>query len=170
MLTATAIGGAPFVTVGIFIFAWTAFPHVHWIVPIVGTAFFGAGCVILCLFYNTYIYTKLMPSCSVVLVYSGIFTFLVDAYPEFAASALAANSFARSSFAGIFPLFGTQSTYNQVDPGIRELTFDNHSVQRARHSLGVVLVGILNAFDASISVRNQPPLIILYKFFELTEL
>lgn len=44
-----------------------------------------------------------------ILVYSGIFTFLVDAYPEYAASALAANSFARSTFAGIFPLFGTQS-------------------------------------------------------------
>lgn len=36
------------------------------------------------------------------LVFSGIFTFLVDAYPLYAASALAANSFARSSFAGKF--------------------------------------------------------------------
>jgi hypothetical protein len=44
-----------------------------------------------------------------ILVYSGIFTFLVDAYPTFAASALAANSFTRSSFGGIFPLFGMQS-------------------------------------------------------------
>lgn len=35
-----------------------------------------------------------------VLCFSGIFTFLVDAYPMYAASALAANSFARSSFAG----------------------------------------------------------------------
>ena len=39
---------------------------------------------------------------------SGIFTFLVDAYPLYAASALAANSFARSSFAAAFPLFGDQ--------------------------------------------------------------
>lgn len=46
---------------------------------------------------------------STILVYSGIFTFLVDAYPTFAASALAANSFARSLFGGIFPLFGIQS-------------------------------------------------------------
>lgn len=45
----------------------------------------------------------------VILVYAGIFTFLVDAYPTFAASALAANSFMRSSFGGIFPLFGIQS-------------------------------------------------------------
>ncbi len=35
--------------------------------------------------------------------------FLVDAYPLYAASALAANSFARSSFAAAFPLFGVQS-------------------------------------------------------------
>lgn len=46
-----------------------------------------------------------------ILVYSGIFTFLVDAYPTFAASALAANSFTRSSFGGIFPLFGIQSKF-----------------------------------------------------------
>jgi hypothetical protein len=43
------------------------------------------------------------------LVFSGVFTFLVDAYPLFAASALAANSFARSSFAAAFPLFGIPS-------------------------------------------------------------
>jgi 1,2-phenylacetyl-CoA epoxidase catalytic subunit len=34
------------------------------------------------------------------LVFTGIFTFLVDAYPQYAASAMAANSFARCSFAG----------------------------------------------------------------------
>ncbi|KAJ5775813.1 major facilitator superfamily domain-containing protein [Penicillium nucicola] len=79
--------GAPLVTVGLFMFSWTTYPSIHWIVPIIGSALFGAG---------------------VVLVYSGIFTFLVDAYPAYAASALAANSFARSSFGGIFPLFGTQ--------------------------------------------------------------
>ena len=43
------------------------------------------------------------------LVFSGVFTFLVDAYPLYAASALAANSFARSTFAAAFPLFGVQS-------------------------------------------------------------
>lgn len=44
-----------------------------------------------------------------IFVYSGIFTFLVDAYPTYAASALAANSFTRSTFGAIFPLFGIQS-------------------------------------------------------------
>ncbi|RAL07593.1 MFS transporter, partial [Aspergillus homomorphus CBS 101889] len=87
-----AIAGGPLVTIGLFIFAWTIYPHVHWIVPLIGSAFFGAGTI---------------------LVYSGIFTFLVDAYPTFAASALAANSFARSIFGGVFPLFGIQM-YNNL--------------------------------------------------------
>ncbi|RDW85971.1 hypothetical protein BP5796_04296 [Coleophoma crateriformis] len=84
---APAITGAFGVTAGLFIFAWTAYPNVHWIAPIIGSAVFGAGTI---------------------LVFSGIFTFLVEAYPSYAASALAANSFARSMFGGIFPLFGIQ--------------------------------------------------------------
>ncbi|OJJ04318.1 hypothetical protein ASPVEDRAFT_136148 [Aspergillus versicolor CBS 583.65] len=87
-----AIAGAPLVTIGLFIFAWTIYPDVHWIGAMVGSAVFGAGTI---------------------LVYSGIFTFLVDAYPSYAASTLAANSFARSAFAGVFPLFGVQM-YNRL--------------------------------------------------------
>ncbi|KAI2040865.1 hypothetical protein LOZ16_002298 [Ophidiomyces ophidiicola] len=88
-----AIVGAPLVTIGLFIFAWTIFPHVHWIAPMIGSLVFGAGTI---------------------LVYSGIFTFLVESYPLYAASALAANSFLRSSFAGSFPLFGIQSRWTAV--------------------------------------------------------
>lgn len=40
-----AIAGAPLVTIGLFIFAWTTYPHVHWIAPLVGCAIFGAGYV-----------------------------------------------------------------------------------------------------------------------------
>ncbi|KAJ5116798.1 hypothetical protein N7456_001146 [Penicillium angulare] len=82
-----AIAGALLVTIGLFTFAWTSYSSIHWIVPIIGSASFGAGTV---------------------LVYSGVFTFLVDAYPKYSASALAANSFTRSTFGGIFPLFGDQ--------------------------------------------------------------
>ncbi|PGH12540.1 hypothetical protein AJ80_06701 [Polytolypa hystricis UAMH7299] len=38
-----AIAGAPLVSVGMFIFAWTIYPHVHWIVPIIGSAIFSSG-------------------------------------------------------------------------------------------------------------------------------
>ncbi|QMW27471.1 hypothetical protein G4B84_002760 [Aspergillus flavus NRRL3357] len=98
-----AILGGPLVTIGLFIFAWTIYPYVHWIVPIIGSAFFGAGSLTL---------TNSVLD-STILVYSGIFTFLVDAYPVFAASSLAANSFARSTFGGVFPLFGIQM-YNNL--------------------------------------------------------
>ncbi|KAF4966071.1 hypothetical protein FSARC_6197 [Fusarium sarcochroum] len=83
----SAIMGALIVPVGIFMFGWSCYPSVHWIVPIIGSAIFGAG---------------------VLLVFSGVFTFLVDAYPQYAASALAANAFVRCSFAAAFPLFGNQ--------------------------------------------------------------
>jgi len=87
-----AIAGSFLVPMGLFWFAWTTYPSIHWIVPIIGSAVFSAG---------------------MVLVFSGVFTFLVDAYPLYAASALAANSFARSSFAAAFPLFGDQSKRRQ---------------------------------------------------------
>ncbi|KAL7624437.1 hypothetical protein AAE478_006002 [Parahypoxylon ruwenzoriense] len=83
----SAILGALLCPIGLFIFAWGAFPWVHWIVPIIGSGIFG---------------------CGTLLVFTGIFTFLVDAYPHFAASALAANSFTRCVFAAAFPLFGIQ--------------------------------------------------------------
>ncbi|RBR04930.1 uncharacterized protein FIESC28_11468 [Fusarium coffeatum] len=82
-----AIVGSLIVPVGIFIFGWSCYPWVHWIVPIIGSAIFGAG---------------------ILLVFSGVFTFLVDAYPQYAASALAANAFVRCAFAAAFPLFGNQ--------------------------------------------------------------
>ncbi|KAL7792000.1 major facilitator superfamily domain-containing protein [Trichoderma ceciliae] len=82
-----AVLGSVLVPIGIFMFGWTTYSSVHWIVPIIGSAIFGTGNL---------------------LVFSGIFTFLVDAYPLYAASALAANAFVRCSFAAVFPLFGTQ--------------------------------------------------------------
>jgi hypothetical protein len=82
-----SIGGSLLTVIGLFWFAWTIYRSVHWIVPIIGSGLFGAGTV---------------------LVFSGVFTFLVEAFPLYAASSLAANSFSRSSFAAAFPLFGVQ--------------------------------------------------------------
>ena len=83
-----AILGGVLVPISLFWFGWTTYSSVHWVVPIIGSIFFGAG---------------------VLLAFSGIWTFLVDAYPLYAASALAANVFVRCMFAGAFPLFGDQS-------------------------------------------------------------
>ncbi|KAK8086134.1 multidrug resistance protein [Apiospora phragmitis] len=91
-----AVAGAVLVPIGLFIFAWTTFPWVHWMVPIVGSGFFGMA---------TWL-TRW--SSRTLLVFTGIFTFLVDAYPKYAASAMAANAFTRCIFAAAFPLFGLQ--------------------------------------------------------------
>lgn len=88
----STIFGAILVPVALFGFGWSTFPFVHWIVPVVFSGLFGVG---------------------VIWIYSGVFTFLVECYPQYAASALAANSFARSSFAAAFPLFGVQM-YNNI--------------------------------------------------------
>ncbi|ETS82813.1 hypothetical protein PFICI_04689 [Pestalotiopsis fici W106-1] len=88
----SAVAGGVLVPIGLFWFAWTIYAQVHWIVPIIGSGVFGMGTL---------------------LVFTGIFTFLVDAYPAFAASALAANTFTRCAFAAAFPLFGLQM-YNKL--------------------------------------------------------
>jgi hypothetical protein len=38
-----AIVGSVLVPAGIFMFGWSCFPWVHWIVPVIGSALFGAG-------------------------------------------------------------------------------------------------------------------------------
>lgn len=74
------------IPVGLFWFAWTNYPSIHWIVCIIAGAPFGFG---------------------MVLVFLGIMNYLIDAYTIFAASVLAANSVLRSIFGAVFPLFTT---------------------------------------------------------------
>ncbi|KAK6203365.1 multidrug resistance protein 10 [Scheffersomyces amazonensis] len=81
------MAGVFIVPIGLFIIAWTSYPHVHWIGPIMGSAVYGVGTI---------------------LVFNGIFAYTVEAYRLYAASAMATNSFVRSVMAGIFPLFGVQ--------------------------------------------------------------
>ncbi|KAF3055931.1 putative transporter mfs2 [Daldinia childiae] len=76
--------GAVAVPVGLFWFAWTNGPEIHWIVSIIATTFFGFGIAVISL---------------------GIFNYIVDAYTIFAASALAGAVVLRSLFAAVFPLF-----------------------------------------------------------------
>ncbi|CAK9783871.1 MFS general substrate transporter [Cutaneotrichosporon oleaginosum] len=80
--------------IGLLLLGLTAFKEVHWIVPIVLSSFFGLG---------------------LVYAYTATFTYLVDAYRPVAASALASNSFLRSTFAAGFPLFGLP-LYERLGP------------------------------------------------------
>lgn len=79
--------GSVAVPIGLFWFAWTNYPSIHWIVSIMAGAPFGFG---------------------MVLIFLGIMNYLIDSYTIFAASVLAANSVLRSLFGAAFPLFTTQ--------------------------------------------------------------
>lgn len=76
------IGGVFFVT-GLFWFGWTANPKYNWAIPTVATVFIGAG-------FN--------------IIFQQCINFLVDTYSLYAASAVSANTFLRSIFAGALPL------------------------------------------------------------------
>ncbi|TQS33167.1 hypothetical protein Golomagni_06497 [Golovinomyces magnicellulatus] len=86
----------PAVPVGIFWYGWSAEKQAHWIVPIIGTFFFGFG------FLWVVMPTQL---------------YLVDAFgAEGAASALAANVVLRLLFAAFLPLIGP-SLYKSLGLG-----------------------------------------------------
>ena len=78
--------GSVCIPIGLFIFAWTNYPSIHWSVSVIFTAPFGFG---------------------MVLVFLSIMNYLIDAYTIYAASVLAANSVLRSLFGAVFPLFTT---------------------------------------------------------------
>ncbi|PMD34299.1 MFS general substrate transporter [Hyaloscypha variabilis F] len=83
----TAMVGSIVLPIGLFVFAWTTYPSVHWIVPIIGAMFF---------------------SCGLVMVFISLMGYVMDCYVVYAASVLAANSLLRSLFGAAFPLFTTQ--------------------------------------------------------------
>lgn len=89
-----AIIGSVALPIGLFWFAWTNSPSIHWIVSIIGTVPFGFG---------------------MVLVFLSCMNYLIDSYTIYAASVLAANSVLRSLFGAIFPLF---TSYMYADLGI----------------------------------------------------
>jgi uncharacterized membrane protein YedE/YeeE len=77
--------GMLIVPFGLAIFAWTAEEQTHWIGPLIGAAIFAFGTILL---------------------YVCIQTYLVDAFEEFAASALTATILLRSIVGCIFSIIG----------------------------------------------------------------
>ena len=65
--------------------------HVHWIVPVIGAFFVGNG---------------------LMLIFLPTMNYIIECYLYIAASALAGNTFLRSSFGGAFPLFSPQMFNN----------------------------------------------------------
>lgn len=79
------LGSILFVT-GLFTFAWTGDKDIPWIAPCIGIFLLGAG------FFT---------------IFQAALNYLIDTFQRYAASAVAANTFLRSVFAGAFPLFIT---------------------------------------------------------------
>ncbi|KAG5763470.1 hypothetical protein H9Q72_008426 [Fusarium xylarioides] len=89
-------GGACFIVpAGLFMFGWSAENKDHWIVPIIGTSFLGCGMII---------------------VFMCISVYLVDAYIQYAASAIAASTVLRSLVGALLPLAG-RSMYKSLGYG-----------------------------------------------------
>lgn len=76
--------GAFCIPICLFWFGWSSRPSVHWIVPIIGSAWFSIGAFLL---------------------FNSVLNYLSDAYPEYAASVLAGNDFFRSTFGAGFRKF-----------------------------------------------------------------
>lgn len=79
-----AMVGCPLIVIGLAWFTGTSGPNVFWLVPIIASAPFGAG---------------------MVLIFLALQNYLVDAYLLYAASVLAANSVIRSLCGAAWPLF-----------------------------------------------------------------
>lgn len=75
--------GAVLFSAGQFLTGWTAEPRFHWAVPCLGLVMLGGG------FFT---------------IFQAALNYLVDTFQTYAASAVAANTFLRSCFAGAFPL------------------------------------------------------------------
>jgi MFS family permease len=80
-----SVPGAILVPAGIILYGWSAQHRAHWAVPILGTALLGAG-------LNS--------------ILMSIQTYLVDAFPLYEASALAATTVVRSMAGALLPLVG----------------------------------------------------------------
>lgn len=104
-----AMVGSVLVTVGLFWFAWTTYPSVHWIVPIIATVVFSTGCVFCSFIDNVVVNLLILVMDRFFFLFQGIWTFLVAAYPKYAASSMAVNTTTRCIFAAAFPLFTNQS-------------------------------------------------------------
>lgn len=79
-----AIFGSCLIPTGIFIFAWTSSPDIHWFPPLVGSFIFSMGTLI---------------------IFQTEYNYLGASFYRYLASTFASNTLFRSVIAGCFPLF-----------------------------------------------------------------
>lgn len=89
------IPGSLLVPIGLFWYGWSAQEHTHYIVPILGSGLVGLG---------------------LIATFMGTQTYVIDAFPRYAASATAAMTILRSAVGAVLPLAG-QSMYGSLGLG-----------------------------------------------------
>ncbi|EKM55507.1 uncharacterized protein PHACADRAFT_173640 [Phanerochaete carnosa HHB-10118-sp] len=89
-----AMWAGPLFAVSFFWFGWTSYPHVSFWAPMLAGGLLGF---------------------SIVWIFLALYSYIIDSYLFFAASALAANTVVRSFFGAGFPLFAAQM-YDTLDP------------------------------------------------------
>lgn len=122
------IPGALLVPIGLLIYGWTAQEVTHWIGPNIGIAIFSAG-------------INVSSQCQT--------AYLVDAYPEFTASALAASSVLKSLAGFGFPLFAP-SLYETLDYG-----WGNTLLAGIALIIGLPMPWALWKYGASLRAKRQ---------------
>lgn len=83
----TSLYGAVLLPIAFFWFSWTSYPSISYWAPMMAGFPLGTG---------------------IVLLYLGLFSYIIDTYLASAASALAATIIFRSLFGAVFPLFANQ--------------------------------------------------------------
>jgi MFS family permease len=112
------LAGAISMPAGLFIYGWTVQYSVHWIVPMIGTAFCGFGMLIIFVSVAPILSTSSLQVFRPLLILKqmAMQTYLIDAFTRYAASAVAANTVLRSLFGGLLPLSGLR-LYNALGFG-----------------------------------------------------
>lgn len=119
-----AVFGPP---IGLFIFAWTANPDIHWIASVIGITIYGA---------------------TVFVVMQCIFVYVPLSYPQYAASLFAGNDFFRSALACASILFARPLFNNLgVDRGV--------SLLAGLSTLGVIGMFTLYFTGAKLRARSK---------------
>lgn len=83
------------IPIGFLCYGWSAQAHTHWIVPNIGAAIFAFGGI---------------------LSFQGIQAYVLEAYPLYGASAMAATTLPRSIASFLFPIFAP-ALYRRLDYG-----------------------------------------------------
>lgn len=122
-----ALFGAFGPPIGLFLFAWTANPSIHWIAPTIGITLYGA---------------------SVFVVMQCIFVYVPLSYPQYAASLFAGNDFFRSALACGSTMFA-KPLFNNLGVG------KGVTLLAGLSCMGVVGMWVLYYTGASLRARSK---------------